>query len=88
MSYDYATEKPKLFTEEGQVTFLKIRDKAKALLDVAGAVTSGKLMCGTGANDTWEMLACIDRLVELGELREITGSEVWGQHRVFIKGRN
>lgn len=35
----------------------------------------------------WEALACMDRLVELGELREITGPNVMGQHRVFVKGR-
>ena len=88
MSYDYATEKSKLFTDEGQRTFLKVRDKAKKLLEDAGAVKSSHLMCVSGANDAWEMLACMDRLVELGELREITGPDTWGQERVFLKGRN
>lgn len=84
MSYDYKTQRPFVFTEDGQVMFLKIRDKAQELLKVAGAVMSGNLIaCTTG--DTWNMLACIDRLVELGELREISPLNCAGQHRVFTK---
>lgn len=83
MSYNYHTQRPFVFTENGQKDFLAIRDKAKELLSVAGAVTSGKLTCITG--NTWDMLACIDRLVELGELIEIPNPESRaGQHRIFI----
>jgi hypothetical protein len=84
MSYSYQTRRSFVFTEEGQRDFLKIRDTAKRLLDEAGAVTSMKLMCVTG--DTWNMLACIDRLVELGELIEIPNPvSRAGQHRIFIE---
>ena len=32
----------------------------------------------------WQMPACVDRLVELGELREVTAPKsVAGQHRIF-----
>ena len=86
MSYDYAVERPKLFTEEGQVLFLAIRDQAKKLVEYAGAVRSDKLLTA-GCGDCWEKLACMDRLVELGELREITGPDVVGQRRVFVAGR-
>jgi hypothetical protein len=86
MSYDYKTQQATLFNKDGQVMFLKIRDKAHELLKSAGAVRSGKLLEVTGG-DTWDMLACIDRLVELGELREITDGGVAGQHRVFVSGR-
>lgn len=83
MSYQYATQRAFVFTEEGQRDFLKIRDTARDLLEDAGAVTSQKLMCVTG--DTWDMLACIDRLVELGELIEIPNPiSRAGQHRIFI----
>lgn len=37
--------------------------------------------------DSWEMMARVDRLVELGEIREITGSNVAGQDRVFVEAR-
>jgi hypothetical protein len=82
MGYKYEEHRPRVFTEEGQVMFLKIRDNAKHLLSLAGAVQSGKLMSGV-SGDSWTMLACIDRLVELGELREVT-KDTWGQHRVFV----
>lgn len=85
MSYNYSEERHKLFTEEGQTQFLKIRDRTKYLLGLAGAVTAHAIM-RTLSGDLWFDLACIDRLVELGEIREITGPNVWGQHRVFISG--
>lgn len=81
--YDYVTERPTLFTEHGQVMFLKIRDNASRLIAEAGAARMQEIMRGV-AGDTWAMLACVDRLVELGELRELTAPlSVAGQHRIF-----
>ncbi len=83
MSYSYREQRNFVFTEDGQKDFLKIRDMAKDLLQKSGAVMSEKLMCVTG--NTWDMLACIDRLVELGELVEIPNTiSPAGQHRIFI----
>lgn len=83
MGYSYQAERPKVFTEDGQIMFLKIRDTAKRLIKEAGVATAEKLMRGvTGVN--WEMLACIDRLVEIGELHEIPNPlSGAGQHRIF-----
>ena len=84
MGYHYQTQRPNVFTEDGQVMFLKIRDNAKVLLSKSGAATSGRIMNGV-SGDTWDMLACIDRLVELGELHEIPNTlSGAGQHRVFV----
>ena len=85
--YDYRTERPKLFTEEGQILFLKIRDRVKYLLKTAGAVRMQEVIAGICSGDSWQMLACVDRLVELGELREVTHDVCAGQHRVFVEGR-
>jgi hypothetical protein len=79
-SYDYQIQRPFVFTEEGQVMFLAIRDKAQKLLKQSGAVMAGHLFT-TG--DVWNMFACIDRLVELGELQEIQ-YPCTGQTRIFI----
>jgi hypothetical protein len=81
--YSYEVEKHNLFTEEGSELYTKIRDKVQSLLTLSGAVrwqeaTSG--ICG----DTWLMLACFDRMVELGELKELTGNGAMAQHRVFV----
>lgn len=84
MAYLYEDLKPTLFTERGQEKFLKVRDKTKSLLSLAGACRLEEMISGA-FGDSWELLACVDRLVELGEIREITGSGVAGQHRVFVK---
>jgi hypothetical protein len=85
MSYSYQTERPYLFTEDGSRQFLRIRDNVHRLLKKAGAVRMAEAISGeTGG--VWEMLACVDRLVELNEIREITGPNVAGQYRVFITG--
>ncbi len=87
MPYSYAAQKPTLFTEQGQVQFLRIRDRVQRLLAVAGSVRMDAAIAGeTGSS--WDMLACVDRLVELREIREVTeGQDVAGQHRVFVSGR-
>jgi hypothetical protein len=81
--YNYQTEKPKIFTEDGQVMFLKIRDKIQQLLKQSGAVMVQNVLRGI-TGDSWMMMACVDRLVELGEIKEITKENVAEQHRVFV----
>ena len=82
MSYNYQVEKANIFTEDGQVMFIKIRDNIQSMLRTSGAFTMGKAMKGTGSS--WTMLACVDRLVELDELKEIN-TDGRGQERVFIR---
>lgn len=84
MSYDYTTERPRIFTEDGQRMFLQIRDSTKHLLEQAGAARFQEITRKT-CGDSWMMIACVDRLVELGEIREITAPDSCaGQHRVFV----
>lgn len=85
MSYDYQTQRPHVLTDDGQRMFLAIRDKAEKCIKLAGAVRSQEMMVGSG--DTWTMLACMDRLVELKYLREIDYGHCVGQHRIFVAGR-
>lgn len=83
--YSYETERSKLFTEEGQVRFLRIRDRVFELLAKSGAVQMGNAIA-TSAGDSWEMMACVDRMVELGEIYEVRNPvSTAGQHRVFCK---
>ncbi len=81
--YTYEAEKPRLFTESGQVMFLAIRDAASRLLDKSGAFRLQELLreARTGG-DSWQQLACIDRLCELGEIVELK-RVCWSQYRVF-----
>lgn len=70
MPYSYEKERDSLFTDEGQRMFLKIRDHVSDILNRSGAVQLEKAIdCVSG--DSWMMLACIDRMVELGELKEV-----------------
>lgn len=82
--YSYKKEKAELFTDEGQRMFLKVRDKAKELTEKSGAVTAFMLMRAAGSGSSWTQMACIDRLVELGEIRLVDGSQhdAW-QNRIY-----
>ena len=77
MSYDYTKERELLFTENGQRVFIKIRDKILYHLKHSGAFRLQEVNIGS-----WEEIACVDRMVELGELIEFK-RECWGQYRVF-----
>lgn len=82
--YNYAETREKIFSDKGQIMFLAIRDKANALLAKSGAVRMQELISGI-SGDSWMMLACVDRLVELGELCEIPQSSCAGQFRIFVR---
>lgn len=84
MAYDYQTQRPNLFTEEGSTLFLSIYEKARSRIRISGAVRMAELMQGH-SGDSWDMLACADRLVELRKIREVT-TGCAGQDRVFVAG--
>lgn len=77
--YDYQTEREKIFTDDGQRRFLRIRDKANELLELAGCFRMDRVLA---SGDTWENMACVDRLVELGEIVEVP-QKTLGQYRIF-----
>lgn len=85
--YKYSELRPNLFTDDGQKLFLAIRDKTHRLLNLAGSARCEEMMSGNSGS-SWDMLACVDRMVELGEIREITNGNVAGQHRVFVSARH
>lgn len=88
MPYDYARERPWLFTEEGQVALLKARDNAFRMCDQAGAFVGFKALHDVNYGNTDKAIAILDRLVELGDLVEVTNpGEVWAQHRIFRRPR-
>lgn len=86
MSYQYAEHRDRIFTESGQRMFLAVRDAAEELLSRAGAFTVAALINSSRAGgDSWLMLACVDRLVELGEIRLLASGGVT-QHNVYGRG--
>jgi hypothetical protein len=85
MAYVYTTERPWLFTEEGQVALIKTRDNAFRLLDSAGAFNGMKAFKDVSVGDTFRMMALLDRLVEMDDIREVAGPNVRGQDRIFVR---
>lgn len=83
--YKYEDVGPRLFDDDGQRMFLLVRDFVHKMLLVAGAIRLGHAITSAGSGDSWTMLACMDRLVELGEIREVPQSGVAGQDRIFVK---
>lgn len=90
MSYVYETQKKNLFNPEGMKLFAGIRDQVRKLLELAGAVDMAHAMRlpeGVGGADSWQMMACVDMLVENGELQEVPQEgDIPGQHRLFRAG--
>ena len=85
MYYSYEKERETTFTEDGQVMLLKIRDNAFRLIELSGAATVERIIQGVGG-DSWHMLACVDRLAEIGDLKEVQMAQpVRGQDRIFIR---
>ena len=85
--YNYQTEKQNLLTDEGQRTLIKVRDHVLKTLKISGAMTMGAAMDAADSGDSWIMMAYVDRLVELGDIREIKQGEVAGQYRIFVATR-
>lgn len=82
MSYEYSKERAKIFTEDGSRIMLQIRDNIQKHIKNAGAVMMTNAWQGV-LGDTWTMLACVDYIVELGEIVEVTPKNTMGQYRVF-----
>ena len=85
--YKYEEQRSTIFSDEGQRMFLEIRDRAQKMFTTSGAAKLENMISGT-SGDTFMMLACIDRLVELGEIKEIpTTGIARAQDRVFVSKR-
>ena len=82
MMYKYEEQRAKIVTtEEGLRRLMSIKDKARELIDEAGAVRASKLIEG----DAWLSLGCIDYLVEADFLIEVTDkTKCFGQDRIFV----
>lgn len=85
--YNYERMKPTLFLEVMQETFLKIRDKTHRLIDESGAVKMSHIINGFGGIDSWSLMACVDRLLELKEIQEVSYGMVMGQNRLFMRNK-
>jgi hypothetical protein len=84
--YNYQTERPWLFTDEGQRAFLPFRDKLLSMLAQTEACTVGAALSWVkGAPSSWAALACVDRMVELGELERVERANRAIQSQILVK---
>jgi len=89
MSYDYQREKGYTLTDEGSKEVIKLKNYIDNIIDKSGVMTAEACMEGCNCGTNWQQLACIDRLVEIGELFEVNlgYEELMGQARIFAKWR-
>jgi len=85
--YNYQTERPKLFTENGVEMVLGIKKNIQNMVAVSGAVDFYHATKGV-VSASWTQFAALDYLVEKGEIREVTNAEAMGQHKVFANPLN
>ena len=81
--YSYQDERPKLFTEAGQILLLTMVDTIQRKCAVAGCVRAQEAMEGV-TGDSWTKLAVFDRLIELGRIQRIPQPHEWAQHHIYI----
>lgn len=87
--YDYEDYKEYTFSDSGQRDLILARDFASEMLRQAGAVRCNELMSCMKSGDSWQRLSVIDRLVELGEIRQVNMvEETATQYRVFVSARS
>lgn len=79
--YKYEEQKQWIFTDDGQRQFLRIRDRVHGAIKNFGAIRMDSAIRDE-AGSSWEMMACVDRLVELKEIVEVT-KDTAGQFRIF-----
>lgn len=79
--YDYKRQKTELFTEQGMVVLLNMRDKISTALKESGAFRVDKVMT---SGDTWTMLAALDYMEERGEIKKISPPSWAAQHGVYV----
>lgn len=83
--YRYQDHRQWVFTDEGQRALLKLRDWTKDTLRRTGAFTLASAIDAAGFGDSWQRMALVDRLVELGELQMVPRAGVATQHQVYVE---
>lgn len=83
--YVYAEHRAHVFTERGQEQLLTVLKCARECIEKSGAVLAVKLLNAAGSGDSWDMMAVVERLVELNYLRAVYDCGAW-QDIVYVKG--
>jgi hypothetical protein len=71
MAYNYNDFKEWIFSDEGQRALIRFRDKLIPAISKTGAITLGSAIDLSDVGDSWQRIALVDRLVELGDLVKV-----------------
>lgn len=83
MSYSYESHRAWINGPEGTKALAEVMRNISERLDPAGAAMMHRLW-PSGAGDSDNMMAAVDRAAELGVIEEVRqASTPWGQHRIF-----
>jgi len=82
----YKAHRQEIFTEEGFRALLGIKKNVIDCIAYSGAVTAENAWNGV-SGDSFLLLNCLDYLVEIGEIKMLSGPETAGQRRVYISGK-
>lgn len=86
--YNYIEEKPYTLTDKGSEDVLNVKNLVDEAIKEYGAIRMQEIFWKAKFNtcSSDEMMACVDRLVELNQVFEVTRNmAVMGQHRIFSK---
>lgn len=84
MPYSYQIERATVVTPENFPKIMRAKDAVAKVAATAGAITFNKAMSLTGFHSSWEMMACLDYLVELGYFTKTQGLSDDGQDQILI----
>jgi hypothetical protein len=82
--YKYEDNKPKIFTDEGQREFLKVRDEVNRLLEISGCFMLENVFKKVPVCNTDMWLTHIYRLVEIGEIEEVP-RDCFAQNKIYVR---
>ena len=88
MSYYYQEHRAYFFTEEGSAKFIAVRDRFLAdARKVGGLLKSGHIFTVVGAGNSFQTMAFLDRMVELGDVKilETKAPRAWQDQIVEVK---
>ena len=83
MSYNYEDHREALFTDQGQRDVITMLQHVESTLEVSGAIRMQEALSSL-VDASWHAVACVDRLHELGLIREIPQECTLLQNRVFV----
>lgn len=84
MAYSFEAEKGRLLRPENTASILRAKDAIDRALKPTGAITYGRAMSLTGESDSFQMIACLDYLVDQGFYFKVPGISPAGQHQILL----